>query len=540
MSAGPGDVVEDLADRGTGDGGPGLPRLGVRGTARWVWRQLTSMRVALMLLMLLAVVAVPGSVLPQRPTDPAAVADYLVANPGLGPWLDRLGLFDVYASVWFSAVYLLLFVSLIGCILPRVALHVRAARARPPRTPRRFDRFEVRDEAVLTGVGAAEAWEAAHHELTGGRRVLPRFRVEPAEEPDGALTLAAERGYLRETGNIVFHLALIGVLIGVAWGHLLHHRGQAIIVEGQGFANAMTDYDTFESGAWFDPASLVPWTLRLDAFTSEFDPDARPVDFTAAVTLTLPGDAPVADTIRVNHPLDTGDARVYLQGNGFAPDVTVHDAAGQVAFAGPVPFLPQDAVYTSRGVVKVPDVSVGEQIGIIGYLLPAALVDEDGARSLYPQPVNPLLVLTVWHGDLGLDAGVPQNVYELDVAAMTQVLEADGTPTTFFVEPGQTVDLPGDLGTLTWEGLPRFVALDLRHDPALGWLLFWATATIAGLTVSLFTPRRRVWLRVREADGRTVVAAAALARGDDAGLADELDRVMTAVRALQGPGEADA
>ena len=54
--------------------------------------------------------------------------------------------------------------------------------------------------------------------------------------------------------------------------------------------------------------------------------------------------------------------------------------------------------------------------------------------------------------------------------------------------------------------------------------------------------RTVVWarLRVREADGRTVVAAAALARGDDAGLADELDRVMTAGRALQGPGEADA
>src|SRR5665647_2007781 len=101
---------------------PRLPELGAVGALRWVWRQLTSMRVALMLLMLLAVVALPGSVLPQRPQDPAAVATYLADNPGLGAWLDRLGLFDVYASVWFSAVYLLLFVSLIGCIVPRIAM----------------------------------------------------------------------------------------------------------------------------------------------------------------------------------------------------------------------------------------------------------------------------------------------------------------------------------------------------------------------------------------------------------------------------------
>ena len=114
---------------------------------------------------------------------------------------------------------------------------------------------------------------------------------------------------------------------------------------------------------------------------------------------------------------------------------------------------------------------------------------------------------------------------------MEQVLEADGTPTTFFVEPGQTVDLPGGLGTFTWDALPRFVALDLRHDPALGWILGFSIAALAGLIVSLFTPRRRIWLRLTTADGRTVVAAAALARGDDAGLSAELGRVMDAVRA---------
>src|SRR5665648_584379 len=402
---------------------PVLPELGAVGALRWVWRQLTSMRVALMLLMLLAVVAVPGSVLPQRPQDPAKVATYLADNPGLGPWLDRLGLFDVYASVWFSAVYLLLFVSLIGCIVPRIAMHGRALRARPPRAPRRFDRFGVRDQAVVD-VPAAEVLAVATRALAGPLRALPRFRVDTGREDSGALTVSAERGYLRESGNIVFHLALVGLLVAVATGQLLHYRGQAIVVEGRGFANAVTDYDTFAGGSAFDPGSLVPFTVGLDRFTAEF---------TAEATVREPGSPARAAVIRVNHPLSVGGANVYLQGNGYAPDVVVRDAAGEVAFAGAVPFLPQDAVYTSRGVIKVPDVSTGDQIGIVGFLLPTAVVTPAGAASVYPQPDAPLLVLTVWHGDLGLDTGLPQNVYELDVTGMKQVVGADGTPTTIVV-----------------------------------------------------------------------------------------------------------
>ena len=54
----------------------------------------------------------------------------------LGPIYDRLGLFNVYTSPWFSAIYLLLFVSLVGCIIPRIGVYAKALRARPPKTPR--------------------------------------------------------------------------------------------------------------------------------------------------------------------------------------------------------------------------------------------------------------------------------------------------------------------------------------------------------------------------------------------------------------------
>src|SRR5690606_5714530 len=156
------------------------------------------------LLTLLAVAAVPGSVFPQRNQDRAAVARYLQDNPTLGEWLDRLGFFEVYASVWFSAIYILLFVSLVGCLLPRPRAHPPALPARPPRTPRRFARFPAPASYSVDATVASpeQVRDAAARHL--GRRVLGLrlFRVEPGADTDGALTVSAERGYLRETGNL--------------------------------------------------------------------------------------------------------------------------------------------------------------------------------------------------------------------------------------------------------------------------------------------------------------------------------------------------
>jgi len=516
--------------------------LGLGGWARWAWRQLTSMRVAILLLLALAVAAVPGSIFPQQPQDPTAVAEYLADNPGLGPWLERLGFFDVYRSPWFSAIYLLLFTSLVGCILPRMAQHWRALRTPPPRTPRRLDRF-VGHSSFETGAEPEEVLEAAGQTLRGERRWWPTYRVARLAEDGGAASVSAERGYLRETGNLVFHTALVGVLVCLVVGDFTQYRGQAILVEGRGFANSQLAYDTFEAGRAFAPESLVPFRLTLDGFDAKFDPATLAArDFTAFVTVDDPDHGSREATIKVNRPLSAGGAKVYLMGNGYAPEVKIHDAEGELAFAGAVPFLPQGEVYTSQGVIKVPDVSSGPQIGLVGYLLPTAVEEPAGFwRSIHPLALDPVLVLSVWTGDLGLDAGLPQNVYRLDEAGMTQLTETvDGAerPVTVVVRPGETVDLPEGLGTISFESLSRFVALDLRHDPTLTLILVFALLSLAGLGVSLFSPRRRVWVRAsRGTDGVTVVQVAGLARGNDPGLEPEVDRVLNAVRERVGEEE---
>ena len=273
------------------------PALGPVGMLRWAWRQLTSMRTALILLFLLALASVPGSLLPQRGVNPIAVSDYRAAHPTAAPWLDRFGFFDVYASPWFAATYLLLFVSLVGCVLPRTGLHWRAMRGQPPAAPRNLSRLPVARSFETT-----EAPESVLARAAGSLRGS-RFRVV-----EGDAWVASEKGYLRETGNLVFHLSLIVLLLGVAWGSLGGVKGVALVVEGEGFANTVTQYDQITPGRAYDVGSLAPFSFTLDDFRATYE--AGPVQTGAARTfeadLTVtdePGATPRTVTVQVNKPL---------------------------------------------------------------------------------------------------------------------------------------------------------------------------------------------------------------------------------------------
>jgi len=204
------------------------PEIGTVGLLRFMWRQLTSMRTALVLLMMLGVAAIPGSFIPQRTQNPMAVSDVFATSPTKALWYDRFSLFDVYASPWFSAIYILLFISLIGCVLPRAFEHYKAARALPPVTPKNLSRMEHHTEWKGTGneLEVARAWFKKN-----------RFRVR---ELDGSLS--AEKGFTRETGNLFFHLALVLILIGVSFGSLFGMRGDAIVNVGERFINTPTTF----------------------------------------------------------------------------------------------------------------------------------------------------------------------------------------------------------------------------------------------------------------------------------------------------------
>jgi cytochrome c biogenesis protein len=468
-----------------------------RAFLRWCWRQLTSMRIALILLLLLAVAAIPGSLFPQRSQNPVQVRQYFIDNPQAAIWLDRLSMFDVFSSPWFSAIYLLLFISLIGCVLPRSIEHLKAIGAKPPLTPKYLDRMEFYTEIKKVDLDKVEK-----------HLKKKRFRIRRDEN-----SISAEKGYARESGNLLFHLSLVLILIAVGVGSLLGSRGDAIVNVGDRFINTPTSYDILGFGKYQSEDSLPPFSITVKDFKAEYDPVTNAaIDYELTVLTANPaGSKEETRIIKVNQPLTYGSTKIYLQANGYAPIVVVKDKFGKVVFDGPTTFLPQDGNLSSIGAIKIPDMQ--PQIGFVASFLPTA--DRDpirGGFSSYPEVLDPRLLLAVWKGDLGLNTGVPQSVYRIDTSKMERIgLKA--------LVLNESYDF-GE-GSITFTGWTSWVNLQIVNDPGKGFALIGAILAILGLLISLFTRQRRVWVKQGK---KTQVAG--LAKNGIPGLEQEIRELV--------------
>ncbi|MGY0492497.1 cytochrome c biogenesis protein ResB [Streptomyces sp. WG-D5] len=516
------------------DRAPNLPKLGVIGWVRWFWRQLTSMRVALILLFLLSLGAIPGSLIPQQGTDPTKVEDFRKAHDVLAPLYDKIGFFHVYSSVWFSAIYLLLFISLIGCIVPRTWQFVGQLRGRPPGAPKRLTRLP----AYATWRTEADPEQVRATALAMLKK--RRFRAHVAGD-----AVAAEKGYLREVGNLAFHIALIVMLIAFAWGQLFKFEGGKLVVEGDGFANTLTQYDDFKSGNLFDSDhDLSPFSFTLDKFTATYErtgPEkGTPRTFRANVSYTEgSGDKTKKAAIESNHPLDIDGTKIFLNGHGYAVPVTVRDGDGKVVSKQTVPMLPIDSNISSQGAIKVMDGYTNakgekEQLGFAAWFVPTFAGAGQGTMlSQFPALDFPVLALNATHGDLGVDAGLPQNVYQLDTSHMKAYKDSKGKALKQRLLPGETMKLPNGAGSITFDkDIKEWVTFQISHSPGDTWALGGAIVAIFGLAGSLFIQRRRVWVRaVAGPDGVTVVEMAGLGRSESAKLPEELGSLVEQLHA---------
>jgi len=497
----------DASGTGAGTGQP-------TGWLRWGWRQLTSMRTALVLLFLLALGSVPGSVLPQQGADPAAVQQYFASHPALAPWLNHLGLFNVFAAPWFAAIYLLLFTSLVGCVVPRTFKLAGSARTPPPRAPRNLGRLPHSASFPSSlAPGAAVDTAAA---MLGGQR----FRLRRPASGDAGHWVSAEKGYLREVGNLLFHLALLGVLVSIALGGLFGYKADKLLVEGSGFSNTLGALDEFHPGRLVSGSDLAPFSLTLNRFSASYltsgESRGQPSDFNAYVSYSpSPGAPSRTYNIRINDPLSVDSAKVYLIGHGYAPVFRVTDAHGNVAYNEATPFM---------GVFVPTAVSVGGTL-----------------ESAFPAADFPAVSLIGYSGNLGLNSGASQSVYQLNTAGMTKI---SGSP--HLMLPGQTWTLPGGQGAITFVGVRQWVSLAITYDPGQVPALVCGILALGGLLLSFFVRRRRVFVRAVPAASSgggsgsgSVVTVGGLARTDaSGGFEEEFAELAAELAAGAGAGAA--
>lgn len=495
-------------------------------TARRWWRQLTSMRTALVLLLVLAIAAVPGSLLPQRNISVDQVNGYYAEHPDLAPTLDRLWAFDVYSSPWFAAVYLLLFTSLVGCLVPRFRDHLRSIRRRPPLPPARMSVLP-QYRRLPAGVDPSAVVSVLRRE---------RFRTA-VTETDDTVIVSAQKGYLRDTGNLLFHFSLLGLLVGMAAGSLYGWHGNRILVEGESgaFCNSLQQYDEYGLGPNIDATALPPFCLQLDSFTADFLDNGQPTRFTADVRYGEDGNAP--DTpyrLEVNHPLEVDGASIFLLGHGYAPVISYTDRYG-VTQTTITPFLPDDQSLTSSGAAVFPDANVdpatgradpNAQIAFEGLFVPSVPEEPPYTTSAAPSADRPGIMLSAYRGDTGLDSGRPQSVYSVSPEQISSgALDLiDIPPQILLTGESMTLD---DGTTVTFDGVVDYATLEVRSDPGETAVLVAAILVLLGLLPALTVKRRRVWLRVDD-DG---VHAGGLARTEYEGFDEEFDRLTEAFAA---------
>jgi len=507
----------------------GPPR--VLALIRNTWRTLTSMGTALVLLFLLALGAIPGALLPQRSLNEAKVAQYIAEHPTIGPWLDRLQAFDVFSSFWFTSIYVLLFISLVGCLTPRMIEHVRSMRAVPVPAPRNFSRLPKNRTAEVAGEPQALAATVTGR-LRGWRTVT---RVDDS----GRNEISAEKGYLREFGNIVFHFSLLGLLVAVAAGKLFGYEGNVIVVAdgGPGFCSASpAAFDSFRAGNTVDGTSLHPICLRVNDFQADYLPSGQAVSFAANIDYQAGADLS-SNTWRpyrleVNHPLRIGGDRIYLQGHGYAPTFTVTFPDGQTR-TQTLQWRPDDQItMLSSGAMRFdppagtyPDADERRknQIAIQGLFAPTEMLHGTLLSSSFPAPNDPAVAIDIYKGDSGLDTGRPQSLFTLD----PRLIEQGRLTKEARVNLGLGESTRLDDGTIVrFDGAVPFINVQVSHDPAQIWVLVFALTMMGGLLVSLVVRRRRIWIRITPAGPGTVsVELGGLARTDNSGWGDEFERL---------------
>lgn len=499
---------------------------------RNLWRALTSMGTALVLLFLLALGAVPGALLPQRSLNESKVQQYLAAHPVIGPWFDRLQLFDVFSSFWFTAIYVLLFISLVGCLTPRIIEHGKTLRATPIAAPRNLNRLPKHAEVTVAGT-ADQAVAAITGQLRGWRRTV---------RTDGAVTeVSAEKGYLREFGNIVFHFSLLGLLAAIAVGKLFGYEGNVVVIAngGPGFCSASpAAFDSFRAGNKVDGTSLYPMCIRVNDFQAKYLDSgqatsfAAPIDYQAGADLVSGLWRPYR--LEVNHPLRVGGDRVYLQGHGYAPTFTVIFPNGERR-TQTVQFRPDNpTTLLSSGTVRF-DPPAGmypaderrkHQLAITGLFAPTQQMDGKLLSSSFPDMRDPAVAIDVYRGDAGLDTGKPQSLFSIDARLIDQKRLTKLKRVN--LGPGKEVRL--DDGTVVrFDGATPFVNLQVSHDPGQVWVLLSALAMMAGLLVSLVVRRRRIWARITPGGqtqaGTVNVELGGLARTDNSGWGSEFEKL---------------
>lgn len=493
--------------------------------ARRLWRLLTSVRFALLLIGLLALASLAGLLIPQLPSqmqgNPAASSAWLEFQRGrfglLTTPMDRLGLFNIFRSIWFAATLALLVASICVCTagrLPPVWRNVFRPQTRVP------DEYLERDQASVT----FPAPEVPSLVRALGRR---RFRVATRVE-GGATYLFADRFPWAQLATFVSHLALILFVTGGFVTVMTARDRQIFIAEGTTTpVFAITDRDHMQ--------------VYVEKAIARFDASGFPRDYRTELVIYRGGREAARGVTTVNNPLAYGGYRFHqsayfpdgavlrvrevasgrlvydetlaLQGSAPAPRVVLRNRAGDVLLNDAI--VPTDFLQGVVGAtISLPGVSRRLWLGAreapagAGWQLVVFELDtEAGVRTVLGEgePADLGGLSLTFAGVTALPSTAVQGLPGAEQGAVAEL--SDGTQAEVLtvspvqgralaLSPGQPVVL-GDF-EYSFGGRRAFAGITVRRDPGSTFIWVATGLLLLGLALTFYTPRRRLWGKIQD------------------------------------------
>jgi cytochrome c biogenesis protein len=429
-----------------------------------LWHLFVSMKTGLALMLGIAVLILFGAVIVQAPAgvqgDPGAYAAWLDGlRPKYGGWtgiLDALGLFNVFNSLLFRGLVVLLATSILACSINRAPkLWRQAVHPRTVANAAFFDHVRLAGEVEVPG--DADAALATVHDALARRRF--RTIVTPAGD---AVAIYADRFRWAPFGTVIAHLSLIVIMAGAMLG--------ATGFRNEGFAVAV--------GSTAEVGNGTNLSIQATSFTDSYYENGSPADYASHLVMYENGQQVAEGTIRVNDPLRYGDVKVFQSFFGPAADMVVRDAAGATLYEDGVPLL-----WSSS----------------------------DGRKMIgqFELPSRDLTVYVVGVASGRVDAGIKPGQMQVEI------FQGDNRTTPVGIEvvdPGKPVDVAGL--ELTFVRERQYTGLIVARDP--GGPLVWlgALLLVAGVMLVFFFPARRIWARVSSTTSGSRIQVAALASHD--------------------------
>ena len=423
-----------------------------------IWRLATSVDVAVAQIIYLSILAAIGMTLQQLPDFAyRSPGDYATAienihiryDPVLGPGivnvLERLGAFGIFMSGIFGFGLVVLVISIVICTLdrtPRLWRDVSAVRVVQPEP---FFDPRLPDRAVMAGVAAADV----------GRAFKRRgFHVREETAPDGATHLYGDRHQYTKLATLLTHLGLVLFLVAAAVTSRFGDEQGLVVPEGESL--------TVQNIGTRDLLLVKNLDFEAPGFET-----GRPTDFTTDLAVYQNGTEVARKTIRVNDPLSIGGYTFHQNGFGPAPRLVIRDTAGAPLWDAKVPMtgVAGGAPYET---MAVPGRDLGLQL------------------LLGRNDVGEGFLIVLPYRKVGTNPDGSDRIQNFDPVRLQRGDEKVSD------QLGISIALP-EFG--------EYTLLIAKRDPGQG--IVWGAflSLIAGITITFYRPRRRVWARLAR-DGR--------------------------------------